>query len=50
MTNEFAARPVWNEQRPGPMPAHRYRSYAEEVEPVLLADPEDFKSSEPLSS
>ncbi|WP_440555009.1 2-isopropylmalate synthase [Streptomyces sp. SCPE 10] len=38
MTNEFAARPVWNEQRPSPMPAHRYRSYAEEVEPVPLAD------------
>ncbi|MER5544855.1 2-isopropylmalate synthase [Streptomyces sp. NPDC001127] len=38
MTNEFAARPVWNEQRPSPMPAHRYRSYAEEVEPVLLPD------------
>ncbi|MFF5408099.1 2-isopropylmalate synthase [Streptomyces misionensis] len=38
MTNEFAARPVWNEQRPSPMPAHRYRSYAEEVEPVPLPD------------
>ncbi|WP_052441271.1 2-isopropylmalate synthase [Streptacidiphilus anmyonensis] len=38
MTNEFAARPVWNEQRRSPMPAHRYRSYAEEVEPVLLPD------------
>ncbi|WP_052443126.1 2-isopropylmalate synthase [Streptacidiphilus neutrinimicus] len=38
MTNEIAARPVWNEQRRSPMPAHRYRSYAEEVEPVLLPD------------
>jgi 2-isopropylmalate synthase len=38
MTNEFAARPAWNEQRRSPMPAHRYRSYAEEIEPVLLPD------------
>jgi 2-isopropylmalate synthase len=38
MTNEFEGRPIWNEQRPSPMPTHRYRSYAEEVEPILLPD------------
>ncbi len=38
MTNKFPGRQVWNEQHPSPMPAHRYRPYAEEVEPVLLPD------------
>lgn len=32
------AQPAWNPQRGSAMPVHRYRSFAQEVEPVRLAD------------
>src|SRR3984893_5018307 len=33
-----AGQPVWNTQRGSAMPMHRYRSFADEVEPIRLPD------------
>ena len=32
------AQPAWNTQRPSRMPVHRYKTFADEVEPVSLPD------------
>ncbi len=36
--NPPADQPAWNKQRASSMPVHRYRSFAEEIEPVTLPD------------
>jgi 2-isopropylmalate synthase len=43
--------PVWNTQRGTPMPVNRYRTFAEEVEPVTLADrtwPDEVVETAPM--